>query len=379
MGDLGDGDLSLQRHGSSYGAHDEEYEEQASPQMTFEAAGSGDISLARDRSYSRSYFDRQLSSPQEDGHDIGEATIRGSLDEDDNRLETVRIEEPDETRLERIPTSTESETRSGSHIIVVNSEEIHHDIRSTTPPPEPDTSPLATPKAPESPSEHLKHASGEVALSEFSHQALTQQVEEELEQEDDGDVWQDMPVYAPYDVYDDDGKLVAREHEEEGGAPPGYTAVGPKSAAASGPKGYTKIMVDEDAKSQTSMDEDTAYLFDKRNKEAEEDDDLEARDPLSQMKETKNLLTDNQRIAYVGVVRLAIAIMVKDLEKMERVRGARKAIDFAQENMQLWSQKVMVRLYAHMELDSAGQYMRRVENTRRSLTVCRTTHDRTTG
>jgi len=374
MGDLGDGDLSLQRHGSSYGAHDEEYEEQVSPQMTFEAAGSGDISLARDRSYSRSYFDRQLS-PQEDGHDIGEATIRGSLDEDDSRMETVRIAEPDETRLEPVPTPTESEVRSGSQIIVVNSEEIHDDIRSTTPPPESVISPSATPKAPESPSDHLKHASGETALSEFSHQALTQQVEEELDQEDDGDVWQDMPVYAPYDVYDDDGKLVAREHEEEGGAPPGYTAVGPKSAAASGPKGYTKIMVDEDAKSQTSMDEDTAYLFDKRNKEAEEDDDLEARDPLSQMKETKNLLTDNQRIAYVGVVRLAIAIMVKDLEKMERVRGARKAIDFAQENMQLWSQKVMVRLYAHMELDSAGQSMRSLENTRTGLTVCRTTHD----
>jgi len=363
MGDLGDGDLSLQRHGSSYGEHDEDYEEPASPQMTFEPAGSGDISLARDRSYSRSYFDTQLS-PQEEGHDIGEATIRGSLDEDDSRVEITRTEEPRRAALETIPASAQSEMiRSGSQIILVKSEEKREDTRSTTPPPLSDsvTSPSATPKAPESPSDHLKHASGETALSEFSHQALTQQVEEELEQEDDGDVWQDMPVYAPYDLYDDDGKLVAREHEEEGGAPPGYTAVGPQGAAASGPKGYTKIMIDEDAKSQTSMDEDTAYLFDKRNKEAEDDDDLEARDPLSQMNETKNLLTDNQRIAYVGVVRLAIAIMVKDLEKMERVRGARKAIDYAQENMQLWSQKVMVRLYAHMELDSAGQSMIKFE------------------
>lgn len=357
MGDLGDGDLSLQRYGSSYGMHDDDdddgEEALGSPHMTFEAAGSGDISAERARSYSRSYFDRQLS-PQEDGHDIGEATIRGSLDEDDSKLETIKLEERKEDTLKTIPTPGLSEVRSGSQMIAARSEEVHDETRSAIPPPEDVTSPSATPRAPESPSEHLKVASGETALSEFSHQALTQQIEEELEEEDDGDVWQDMPVYAPYDVYDDDGKLVAREHEEEGGAPPGYTAVGPKGAAASGPKGYTKIMVDEDARSQTSMDEDTAYLFDKRNKKAEDDDDLEARDPLSQMKETKNMLTDNQRIAYVGVVRLAIAIMVKDLEKMERVRSAKKVIDYAQENMQLWSQKVMVRLYAHMELDPAG-------------------------
>lgn len=354
MGDLGDGDLSLQRHGSSYGMQGEDHEEPESPHMTFEAPGSGDISYERPSSHSRSYFDRQLS-PQEEGHDIGDATIRGSLELEDSRVEAMKPEEPEVTTLERVPTTTTSTLEVGEQVVKVTSEELPDDIRSKTPPPETAVSPSAGAKAPESPSEHHKHASGgETALSEFSHQALTRQVEEELDQEDDGDVWQDMPVYAPYDVYDDDGKLIAREHEEEGGAPPGYTAMGSKGAGSIGPKGYTKIMIDEDARSQTSMDEDTAYLFDKRNKEAEEDDDLETRDPLSQMKETKNLLTDNQRIAYVGVVRLAIAIMVKDLEKMERVKGARKAIDYAQENMQLWSQRVMIRLYAHMELDTAG-------------------------
>jgi len=206
------------------------------------------------------------------------------------------------------------------------------------PPPEPISSPLSRMKSPQT---------GE--LSEFSHQQLTQQPDEEEEESDDGDVWQDMPVYAAYDIYDDDGKLIAREHEEE--APPGYRSVEPSGGA----KGYTKVMVDEDARSATSMDDNTAYLFDKRNKDAEDDDDLEARDPLAQMNETKNMLTDNQRIAYVGVVRLAIAEMVKEMQKLERTRGAKKALDFAQESMLLWSQKVMVRLYAHMELDSAGR------------------------
>ena len=231
----------------------------------------------------------------------------------------------------------------------VRHEEGNEARKLDTPPPQPVSSPLSRIKSPRSAVDHhgdIQNMPGE--LSGVSHQQLTQQPDEEAEESDDGDVWQDMPVYAAYDIYDDDGKLIAREHEEE--APPGYRTVEPSGGA----KGYTKVMVDEDAKSATSMDENTAYLFDKRNKDAEDDDDLEARDPLAQMNETKNMLTDNQRIAYVGVVRLAIAEMIKELQKYERTRGAKKALDFAQESMLLWSQKVMVRLYAHMELDSAG-------------------------
>jgi hypothetical protein len=189
------------------------------------------------------------------------------------------------------------------------------------------------------------------AASEWSHQQLAPQTHKEVVETKEEVDWQEMPAYAPYDIYNDDNKLVAKEAvESDDDAPNGYQNLG---GAA---KGYTRVQLDEDAQSATSLDDNTAYLF-KESTTGLIDDDEDARDPLAQMQTTKGLLTEGQRIAYVGLARLAMVQMSKDLDGLERTKGTKKEVDIAVESMKMWSQKMMVRLYSHMDLDPAEQVM----------------------
>lgn len=141
-------------------------------------------------------------------------------------------------------------------------------------------------------------------ISSWSHQqsAPTEPKDEKDASRRSSGEWQEMPAYAPYDIYNDDGKLIAKEYhfsddenekEEEDG-------VGGAS------KGYTRVQMDEDAQSATSMDDNTGYLF-------KGDEDLDAeRNPLSQLETTKDLLTEGQRIAYVGLCKLCMVDMRTD-------------------------------------------------------------------
>ncbi|KAL8920934.1 MAG: hypothetical protein Q9208_005960 [Pyrenodesmia sp. 3 TL-2023] len=186
-------------------------------------------------------------------------------------------------------------------------------------------------------------------VSGWSHQALAPQKEEAVDHHDNEE-WQDMPAVAQYDLYDDDGRLVAREVRDSDDEANAYTGLGGAG------KGYTRVQVDEDAMSATSMDENTNYLFKPKDGEVIDDDDVQ-RDTLTQMQATKDLLTEGQRIAYVGVTRLAMAIMVKELEDIEGTKGTKKELRLAVESMKMWSQQMMVRLYSHMEIDSSEQVM----------------------
>lgn len=183
-------------------------------------------------------------------------------------------------------------------------------------------------------------------VSEWSHQILAPhkaEVEEKAEEE-----WQDMPAFAPYDMYDDNNKLIAREAQDSDDEANAYAGLGGAG------KGYTRVQIDEDAKSATSMDENTSYLFKEIGTNVV-DDDEEHRDPLAQMQATKDLLTEGQRIAYVGVTRLAMVQMVKELEDIDGTKGIKKELRFAIEAMKMWSQKMMVRLYAHMDIEPSGK------------------------
>ncbi|KAL8680330.1 MAG: hypothetical protein Q9186_003451 [Xanthomendoza sp. 1 TL-2023] len=186
-------------------------------------------------------------------------------------------------------------------------------------------------------------------VSGWSHQALAPQEEKADDNHEDG-AWQDMPALAQHDLYDDDGRLIAREARDFDDSANAYSGLGGAG------KGYTRVQVDEDALSATSMDENTDYLFKSKEREAAEDDD-EQRDPLEQMQATKDLLTEGQRIAYVGVTRLAMANMVKELEDIETTKGTKKELRTAVESMKMWSQQMMVRVYKHMEIDSSEQIM----------------------
>ncbi|KAK4144690.1 uncharacterized protein C8A04DRAFT_11294 [Dichotomopilus funicola] len=193
-----------------------------------------------------------------------------------------------------------------------------------------------------------------IGMSEFSHQQLTtKQPEQKAEEEDE---WQTMPAYAPYDMYDDDNKLIAKEYvEADDDETYGYAGLGGAG------KGYTKVLLDDDAESATSMDEHTQYLFKDGGggtSTGVTDDDDAQRDAVSQLQATKELLTEGQRVAYVGLTRLELSSMLKDAEGL--VRGSsrtKKQMSVAAESMKMWSQKMMIRLYSHMEISAAEQVM----------------------
>ncbi|KAI1744233.1 hypothetical protein F4680DRAFT_286167 [Xylaria scruposa] len=192
-------------------------------------------------------------------------------------------------------------------------------------------------------------ASHNLEVSEFSHQQLTAAKEKE-DGDEDGE-WQTMPAYAPYDIYDDDNRLIAKEHNPDEDDTYGYAGLGGAG------KGYTRVIDDEDAESETSMDDNTRYLFNNVKSTSMTEMDEEQRDAVSQLQATKDLLTEGQRIAYVGIARLEMAGMVKDVEHVERLGKAKKDVQLAIEALKMWSQKIMIRLYAHMDISSAEQIM----------------------
>lgn len=186
--------------------------------------------------------------------------------------------------------------------------------------------------------------------SEWSHQAMAPKDDEEEEKEKELE-WQEMPALATYRQYDDWGKVTAKAYDEEDDQTMAYGKLG---GAA---KGYTRVQDDDDAQSTTSMDDNTAYLFKEGYARNALDEEDEARDLISQMQTTKELLTEGQRIAYVGVVRLSVFQMVKDIEALPRTKGSRKVLDMAVEATKMWAQKMMVRLYGHMEISTQEQVM----------------------
>ena len=191
-----------------------------------------------------------------------------------------------------------------------------------------------------------------IGASEWSHQQLAPQtVIEEEDDTDGGGEWQEMPALATHRIYDDWGKVLAKEYGEVDDEHVSYGTLGGAG------KGYTRVQIDDDAQSATSLDDNTAYLFKDAQPSNALDDDEEGRDMLSQMQATKELLTEGQRIAYVGVVRLAIGKMLGEITDLEKTKGAKKQVDLATESMKMWGQKMMLRLYEHMDIDAAEQLM----------------------
>lgn len=115
---------------------------------------------------------------------------------------------------------------------------------------------------------------------------------------------------------------------------------------------YTRLRLDEDEESE-EVHMRTRYLF----------NEDKAMTPLSQMQATKELLTEGQRIAYVGLCALVTRRMVKDMGrgwegiKIKGAKGAKgRAADIpAVESGNIWMIKIMARLFQHMELNRDGE------------------------
>jgi hypothetical protein len=188
----------------------------------------------------------------------------------------------------------------------------------------------------EYPEEFAENPSG---ASEWSHQLAVNQTQshgspDKTRKSMEKDDWQSMEAYAAYNIYDDDGRLVAKQFQSSDDEEITKGGAG---------RGYTRMNQDEDAQSADSMDENTQYLF------HESVDDEDAKTPLSQMQATKELLTEGQRIAYAGLCKLTMVGMLRDVGRV-RYKENRAAY----ESMTLWSQKMMIRLFGHMDISSAG-------------------------
>ncbi|KAK4058362.1 hypothetical protein OIO90_000520 [Microbotryomycetes sp. JL221] len=106
---------------------------------------------------------------------------------------------------------------------------------------------------------------------------------------------------------------------------------------------YTRLELDDDPQ-EDEISMRTQYLFN-------EDKGMT---PLSQMQATKTLLTEGQRIAYVGLCKLVTREMIQTLAIA--AKGASELVQ-SRDSARAWALKIMGRLYRHMEVDSAEQRM----------------------
>lgn len=184
--------------------------------------------------------------------------------------------------------------------------------------------------------------------------------------DDDDDDWQEMPVIRSdtTDLDDEDKKkfrYLAPEVRLSQSTPTtrnfGSNATGQlldlsEAAASRGEdwrekshkveeSNYTRVGLDDDP-DEDNLNMRTQYLF----------DDERGMTPLNQMQQTKTLLTEGQRIAYVGLCRLVMKEMVQALK-----RGGHDEMAPAVESMIHWSTKIISRLYQHMDVEPKEQQM----------------------
>ncbi|KAG5638928.1 hypothetical protein H0H81_008697 [Sphagnurus paluster] len=172
--------------------------------------------------------------------------------------------------------------------------------------------------------------------------------------DDDDEGWQDMPI-----VREDE---FASGLDEEDQKKYHYTPSA-KAASAANATGNLIDVDDYGNEWRSKLDQNESEYTRLRINEEEDADEVHLRTkylfdedkamtPLSQMQATKNLLTEAQRIAYVGLCALASREMSHSLKVTKR-----KELKAAVSDMELWALKIMGRLYYHMELETQEQKM----------------------
>ncbi|PWN36314.1 DUF726-domain-containing protein [Meira miltonrushii] len=119
-----------------------------------------------------------------------------------------------------------------------------------------------------------------------------------------------------------------------------------------GARGYTQLRLDDDVEAE-DLNSATDYLFTGASGSNPMDDiDGKGATPHSQLNTTKNLLTEGQKIAYVGLVSLAAKQIIRQLERVPG-KEQKNAIASADE----WRLRVMARIYQHMDIEVGEQKM----------------------
>lgn len=113
---------------------------------------------------------------------------------------------------------------------------------------------------------------------------------------------------------------------------------------------YTQLRLDEDEEEE-DLNAATEYLFHEDLAQIEHGDDPSAT-PISQLAMTKKLLSEPQKIAYVGLCSITAHNMLRLLHAMDP-KDTRGACRSGNE----WLIRVMVRLYQHLDIDVREQSM----------------------
>ncbi|KAJ3878473.1 hypothetical protein F5051DRAFT_351910, partial [Lentinula edodes] len=126
---------------------------------------------------------------------------------------------------------------------------------------------------------------------------------------------------------------------------------------------YTRLRhVEEDWEESPSVVATSRYLFHDHYALEERgssggyglaDDDGKAITPLSQMQQTKGLLSESQRIAYVGLCAVVIQDMIRALTRGVVKKEVRGAVG----SMEVWALKILGRLYYHIGVEPPEQSM----------------------
>ncbi|KAI0253223.1 hypothetical protein BJV78DRAFT_1302757 [Lactifluus subvellereus] len=183
---------------------------------------------------------------------------------------------------------------------------------------------------------------------------------------DDDGGWEDMPVVRDTDEFAGvAGGLDVEDQKKYRYSPQTRR----DSSGGGGASNATGAILDVDYRGQewrSKVDQNESEYTRLRMREEEDADEVhlrtrylfdedQAMTPLSQMRQTKNMLTEAQRIAYVGLCALVSTEMI---QKLKKLTGRESKL--ATEDMALWRLKILGRLYYHMELATAEQRM--IEN-----------------
>ncbi|CAK9436402.1 uncharacterized protein LODBEIA_P09600 [Lodderomyces beijingensis] len=180
--------------------------------------------------------------------------------------------------------------------------------------------------------------------------------------------WKEMKTISDIDYYTDKGELT---HEATSG----------KSflQAEKSHFGYTKIDTEEQVKKYAALDKKTDFLFDAKSEaarkklqvnkdvifDADEDSDYDDEgemDPNETLADTKKMLTDSQKFAYVGISKLITVDMATQLAKVQFGTDGKiaKQLSAGQKNFSNWTLYVLSKLYEHLDVDGEEKTM--IEN-----------------
>lgn len=182
-----------------------------------------------------------------------------------------------------------------------------------------------------------------------------------------GTDWKAMKTVAEMDFYNDRGELEF-----------GSNGLFDKNGLITqqpGSRGYTKIDTEEQMAKYAELDRRTDFLFQRcatarpkaayaeadasDDSEYDDDDNLQLEETLDN---TKSMLTDAQKFAYVGLVKLIAVDMATDLARLKHHTLSRiaKSLSGGQKSFAQWATYVTTRLFEHLELSKEEQRM--IEN-----------------